>query len=140
MATQLVHGLSPFPLFFCSSIFEFPVRLKKGGGDPLDPKSKEYEAIAATDELLCNLLAGKPCTQWVCIVQKLYKHDSWVGADGKKHKRKCPRGYVTFLDCLELHKLTVFSADTAKRQQYCIQQGIQKPQWATVSLFPMWKY
>jgi hypothetical protein len=37
-----------------------------------------------------------------------------------------------FRDCLELHKLTVFSADVAKRQRFYIQQGVHKPQRATV--------
>jgi hypothetical protein len=37
-----------------------------------------------------------------------------------------------FLDCLDLHKLTVFSADTAERQQFYIQQAVHKPQRATV--------
>ena len=32
-------------------------------------------------------------------------------------------------------KLTVFSADVAERQRYYIQQGIRKPQWATVHQF-----
>jgi hypothetical protein len=40
--------------------------------------------------------------------------------------------WTFFLDCLELHKLTVFSADTAKRQRFYIQQAVHKPQRATV--------
>ncbi len=39
---------------------------------------------------------------------------------------------MSFLDCLELHKLTVFSADTAKSQRFYIQQAVHKPQRATV--------
>jgi hypothetical protein len=39
---------------------------------------------------------------------------------------------MSFLDCLKLHKLTVFSADAAKRQQFYIQQAVRKPQSATV--------
>ncbi len=39
---------------------------------------------------------------------------------------------MSFLDCLELHKLAVFSADAAKRQQFYIQQAVRKPQRATV--------
>jgi hypothetical protein len=40
--------------------------------------------------------------------------------------------WTSFLDCLELHKLTVFSADAAKRQRFYIQQVVHKPQRATV--------
>ncbi len=39
---------------------------------------------------------------------------------------------MSFLDCLELHKLTVFSADAAERQRFYIQQAVCKPQRATV--------
>ncbi len=39
---------------------------------------------------------------------------------------------MSFLDCLKLHKLTVFSADAAEKQQFYIQQGVHKPQRATV--------
>ncbi len=39
--------------------------------------------------------------------------------------------WTSFLDCLELHKLTVFSADAAKRQRFYIQQAVRKPQRAT---------
>jgi hypothetical protein len=40
--------------------------------------------------------------------------------------------WMSFLDCLELHKLTVFSADAAEKQQFHIQQAVCKPQRATV--------
>ncbi len=39
---------------------------------------------------------------------------------------------MSFLDCLKLHKLTVFSADAAKSQWFYIQQAVHKPQRATV--------
>jgi hypothetical protein len=65
----------------------------------------------------------------------MHKRDSWAGADGKKHDGKRPKGFRAFSDCLELHKLAVFTADAAKRQRYYIQQGIRKPQRATVRQF-----
>ncbi len=40
--------------------------------------------------------------------------------------------WMSFQDCLELHKLTVFSVDAAKRQWFYIQQAVHKPQRATV--------
>jgi hypothetical protein len=39
---------------------------------------------------------------------------------------------MSFKDCLELDKLTVFSADAAKWQRFYIQQTVCKPQRATV--------
>ena len=49
------------------------------------------------------------------IVCKMHERDLWTGADGKKHSRKRPKGFNAFLDCLELHKLMVFSIDTDER-------------------------
>jgi hypothetical protein len=40
--------------------------------------------------------------------------------------------WMAFQDFLKLHKLTVFTADAAKRQQFYIQQVVCKPQKATV--------
>jgi hypothetical protein len=47
--------------------------------------------------------------------------------------------WMSFQDCFELHKLTVFSADTAERQRFYIQQAVRKPQRATVQqhILPM---
>ncbi len=39
---------------------------------------------------------------------------------------------MSILHCLKLHKLTVFTADAAKRQLFYIQQAVRKPQRATV--------
>ncbi len=82
----------------------------------------------STYEMLRNLLASKPQTQWDCIIQEMHEHDLWAGANGEKHDGKCSKSYIAFLDCLELDKLTVFTADAAERQHFYIQ------------LFPKWKY
>ena len=65
----------------------------------------------------------------------MHERDSRAGVDGEKHDRRRPKGFKAFLDCLELHKLTVSSSDTAEKQRYYIQQGIHKPQRATVRQF-----
>jgi len=102
----------------------------------LSTASKQYnEAVGATYELLRNLLAGEPQTQWDRIVREMHERDSWAGADGERHNGKRPKGFKAFMDCLELHKLTVFTADAAERQRYYVQQGIRKPQRATVRQF-----
>ncbi len=52
--------------------------------------------------------------------------------NGQMTKGRHPLTWMSFLDCLELHKLTVFSADAAKRQRFYIQQVVRKPQRTTV--------
>ncbi len=39
------------------------------------------------------------------------------------------------MDCIELHKLTVFPADASEKQRYYMQQRIKKPQRVTVCQF-----
>jgi hypothetical protein len=89
---------------------------------------KQYnEVVASTYELLCNLLAGKPQTQWDRIRQEMHDGDSWAGVNGERNKGKHVKSFATFLDCLELHKLRVFTHNSAKRQKYYIQQQVHKP-------------
>jgi hypothetical protein len=39
------------------------------------------------------------------------------------------------MDCIELHKLTIFSADAAEKQHFYMQKMIKKPQQVTVCQF-----
>jgi hypothetical protein len=56
----------------------------------------------------------------------------WAGVNGQVTKGRRPQTWMSFRDCLELHTLTVFSADAAKRQRLYIQQEVHKPQRATM--------
>jgi hypothetical protein len=89
-------------------------------------------AIAELYEQLRNLLSGNAQSQWDCVCHEMHKRDSWAAVNGQVTKGRHPRMWMSFLDCLELHKLTVFSADTAKRQWFYIQQAMCKPQRASV--------
>jgi hypothetical protein len=90
------------------------------------------EAITKVYKQLQNLLSGNPQSQWDCFCHKMHKHDPWAGVNGQVTKGRRLQMWMSFQDCLELHKLKVVSADTAKRQQFYIQQAVRKPQMATV--------
>jgi hypothetical protein len=90
------------------------------------------KAIAESYEQLRNLLSGDPQFQWDHICREMHERDLWAAVNGKVTKGRYPRIWMFFLDCLTLHKLTVFSADAAKRQQFYIQQAVRKPRRATV--------
>jgi hypothetical protein len=62
----------------------------------------------------------------------MHKRDSWAGVNGQVTKGRHLQTWMSFQDCLELHKLTGLSADATKRQQFYIQQVVHKPQRATV--------
>jgi hypothetical protein len=90
------------------------------------------KAIAETYEQLRNLLSGDAQSQWDCVCREMHNRDSWAAVNGQVTKGRHLQTWMSFLDCLELHKLTVFSADAAKRQWFYIQQAVRKPQRATV--------
>jgi hypothetical protein len=64
--------------------------------------------------------------------RKMHKHDSWAGVNGQVNTGRHPHLWTAFQDSLELHTLTVFTADAAKRQRFYIQQAVHKPQRAPV--------
>jgi hypothetical protein len=66
-------------------------------------------AIVGSYKQLRNLLSGNAQSQWDCICHEMHKRDSWAAVNGQVTKGRRPRTWTTFLDCLELHKLTVFS-------------------------------
>jgi hypothetical protein len=90
------------------------------------------KAIAKMYKQLRNLLSGDAQSQWDHVCCKMHERDSWVAVNGQVIEGRRPQMWTSFLDCLELHKLTVFSADAAKRQQFYIQQAAPKRQRATV--------
>ncbi len=93
------------------------------------------KAIAKTYEQLRNLLSGNAQSQWDCVCREMHKRDSWAAVNGQVTKGRHLRTWTSFLDCLELHKLTVFSADVAKRQWFYIQQVVRKLQRVTVQQY-----
>jgi hypothetical protein len=90
------------------------------------------KAIAKMYEQLRNLLSGDAQSQWDHICHEMHERDLWAAVNGQVTKGRHPRTLMSFLDCLKLHKLTVFSADAAERQRFYIQQVVRKPQRATV--------
>ena len=90
------------------------------------------KAIVKLHKQLRILLSGDAQSQWDCVCREMHEHDSWAAVNGQVTKGRRPQTWMSLLDFLELHKLTVFSADAAKRQRFYIQQAVCKPQRATV--------
>ncbi len=87
-------------------------------------KTHHEQAVAKIYELLRNLVSGDPQTQWDWVCCKMHMRDSWAEVNGQTTTGRCPRLWTTFQDCLELHKLSVFTAGTAKRQRFYLQQAV----------------
>jgi hypothetical protein len=97
-----------------------------------DFQKAHNKAIAKVYKQLQNLLSGNLQAQWDRACCEMHERDSWAGMSGQVTKGRRPRTWMSFRDYLELHKLTVFSADAAKRQRFYIQQAVRKHQRATV--------
>ena len=97
----------------------------------LETQKQYNEVVASTYELLRNLLAGEPQSQWDRIMREMHERDSWAGVDRKRHDEKRPKTWTSFQECVELHKLTVFTHDAAERQKCYIQMTECKPQRAS---------
>jgi hypothetical protein len=68
-------------------------------------------------------------------MNKMHTKNPWIGINGKSNKGIRVKSWISFMDCIELHKLTVFPADAAEKQRYIMQQTIKKPQRVTVCQF-----
>ncbi len=90
------------------------------------------KAISESYKQLRNLLSSNAQSQWDCVCCKMHERDSWAAVNGQMTKGRHPQMWMSFLNCLKLHKLTVFSADAAKRQRFYVQQVVRKLQRATV--------
>jgi hypothetical protein len=90
------------------------------------------KAVTKLYEQLRNLLSCDAQAQWDRVCREMHECDSWAAVNGQVTKGRHPQTWMSFLDCLKLHKLTVFSADAAEKQQFYIQQVVRKPQRATV--------
>ena len=85
--------------------------------------------------MFCVYFIGEACTQWDKVVQEMHMKDPWVAANGALNKGPHAQTWASFLDCIELHKLTIFSCDAAELQQYYMQQHVKKPHRVMVRAF-----
>jgi hypothetical protein len=98
-------------------------------------KAKKGTAITVTQkayQMSRLFVVSNQQTQWDKIVQEMHTKDPWIGVNGISPKGICIRSWPAFLDCIELHKLTIFPVDTAEKQRYYMVQTVKKPQRVTV--------
>jgi hypothetical protein len=86
-------------------------------------------------ELFCCFIVGKARSNWDRIVNEMHTKNLWVGMNGRSNKGLCVGSWISFMEYIKLHKLTIFPADAAEKQCYCMQQTIKKSQQVTVHQF-----
>ena len=85
------------------------------------------KAIAKSYEQLRNLLSGDAQSQWDRVCCEMQERDLWAAVIGQVTKGRHPQTWTSFLDCLKLHKLTVFSVDAAERQRFTFSKCCASP-------------
>jgi hypothetical protein len=96
---------------------------------------KKPQQATVAYELFHCFVVGKAQTKWDRIVNKMHTKNLWIGVNCKSNKGTRMKSWISFMDCIKLHKLTIFPADAAEKQRYYMQQTIKKPQQATVRQF-----
>jgi hypothetical protein len=98
-------------------------------------KTFAVELAQKAYELFRCFVVGEARMQWDRIMNEMHTKNPWIGVNGKSNKGIHVKSWISFMDCIELHKLTIFPADAAKKQPYYMQQMIKKPQRVTVHQF-----
>jgi hypothetical protein len=98
-------------------------------------KSFAVDQAQKAYKLFRCFVVGKAQLQWDRIINKMHTKNPWIGMNGKSNKRIRVKSWISFMDCIELHKLTIFPDDAAEKQCYYMQQTIKKPQQVRVRQF-----
>ncbi len=78
-------------------------------------KSSAVEQAQKAYKLFRCFVIGKVQMQWDRIVNEMHTKNLWVGINGKSNKGILVNSWISFMDCIKLHKLTVFPADAAEK-------------------------
>ncbi len=82
--------------------------------------------------MLRCFVVGDPQTQWDKIVHEMHTKDPSIGMNGSSNKGPHVCSWLSFIDCIKLHKMTIFPVDAAEKQHYYMTQTVKKPQRDTV--------
>jgi hypothetical protein len=94
-------------------------------------KAKKSVPVAEAQkayEVFCCFIVGNLQTQRDRIVNKIYTKDPWIGVNGSSNKALRVHSWLSFIDCIKLHKVTVFLVDAAEKQHFYMTQTVKKPQ------------
>jgi hypothetical protein len=81
-------------------------------------------------ELFCKGLKEDPKLQWDRIVDDMHTKDPWEDLKGVKHDGLRRKSSLSLWECIDFHKLTIYSVDAAERQRFymlCNLKSLQSP-------------
>jgi len=88
-------------------------------------KAQAHESVEVG--LVYTSFAKKdPQLQWG-IVDDMHAKDPWEDLRGAKHNGLRVKSVASFWECIDFHKLTVYSIDAAERQRFYMLCNLKKP-------------
>jgi hypothetical protein len=93
----------------------------------INAKVAESTLACLAHNLFCKLLRDKPEIQWDCIVTEMHTKNPWEDIKGDKHNGLHGKLHQSLTDCIEFHKLTVFTVNTVERLKHYLMCSIKKP-------------
>jgi hypothetical protein len=83
----------------------------------INAKVAESTLACLTYDLFCKLLRDEPKIQWG-IVTEMHTKNPWEDIKGAKHNGLCGKLHQSLTNCIEFHKLMVFTVNAAERLKY----------------------
>jgi hypothetical protein len=92
-------------------------------------KAEAEEAVKAglVYDLFRKTLKEDPELQWDRIVDDMHSKDPWEDLRGYKYNGLRRKSVASLWDCIDFHKLTVYSVDAAERQRFYMLCNLKKP-------------
>ncbi len=93
----------------------------------IEAKVMESTLACLAYDLFCKLLRDEPKIKWDQIVTDMHTKNPWEDIKGVKHNSLRGKLQQSLMDCIEFHKLAVFTVDAAERLRYYLMCSIKKP-------------
>jgi hypothetical protein len=93
----------------------------------INAKVVESTLACLAYDLFRKMLKDKPEIQWDCIVTEMHTKNPWEDIKGAKHNGLHGKLHPSLTDCIEFHKLTVFTVNAAERLKYYLMCSVKKP-------------
>ncbi len=90
-------------------------------------EASESAKVGLVYKLFRKGLKEDPELQWDCIVNHMHAKDPWEDLKGAKHDGLRRKSALSLWECVDFHKLTVYSIDAAERQRFYMLCNLKTP-------------
>ncbi len=90
-------------------------------------QAHETTEVGLVYDLFRKTLKEDPELQWDRIVDDMHAKDPWEDLKGVKHIGLRRKSYASLWECIDFHKLMVYSIDAAERQSFYMMCSLKKP-------------